>query len=145
MRLSVHQRLRLVTLYNKVEFSKSTFEKLVELAKNEDIFISPRRARDIINKWHRTQSVVDLPSETRHVKKTKITNHEIKRIDRAVYRKRHLFCQTLKAKFSLETSVRSIERYVKRVGWRKVLYKLRVSILCSYFYISFRLRPKHVE
>jgi hypothetical protein len=81
-----------------------------------DIFISSRRVRDLINKWNETMSLDDLPSVNRAILHTRVDID----IDRAVYRNRELTGPQLKAGLNLRSSVRSVQRYLRRLGWRKV-------------------------
>ena len=56
MRLSIEKRTRILSLYYKHDLGnkKKRFQKLTNFAAMEDIFISSRRVRDLINKWNET-------------------------------------------------------------------------------------------
>lgn len=122
MRLSIEKRTRILSLYYKhgLGDKKKRFQKLTNFAAMEDIFISSRRVRDLINKWNETMSLDDLPSVNRAILHTRVTQQELIDIDRAVYRNRELTGPQLKASLNLRSSVRSVQRYLRRLGWRKV-------------------------
>ena len=123
MRYSYEQRLRIVSIFTnrKLEFTPKKYEILSEFAKEEEISISARRARDIIEKWIETGSVADRKNENRGVQQTKISEEDLLRIDRAIYLKRDITSFNLKAKFRIEPSARTIRRYIRLLGWRKVI------------------------
>ena len=108
MRLSIEKRTRILSLYYKHDLGeKKRFQKLTNFAAMEDIFISSRRVRDLINKWNETMSLDDLPSVNRAILHTRVTQQELIDIDRAVYRNRELTGPQLKASLNLRSSVRS--------------------------------------
>ena len=55
MKLSLHQKLRVVSIYlkNKLSCKKRRFEALKKLAANESIHASTLTMRKVINKWIR--------------------------------------------------------------------------------------------
>ena len=79
MRLSLDQRLRIINLYHKhdLQFTKNKFNCLSELAAKEDILITSRGLVNLVNKWHKTGSVADRPSENRDIKNTKLSGANI--------------------------------------------------------------------
>ena len=79
MRLSIEKRTRILSLYYKHDlgYLKKRFQKLTNFAAMEDIFISSRRVRDLINKWNETMTIVDKPSINRAILHTRITEQEL--------------------------------------------------------------------
>ena len=112
MRLSIEKRLRIITLYEKyaLHFKPKRFEKLTEYAAAEEIFISVRRVRDIVNKWEDTGSVQNIRSENAGVRHTKIMENDLIRVERTVYHNREITAPILKAKLRLEASERTVRR-----------------------------------
>ena len=76
--------------------------------------------RDIINKWQDTGSVQNIRSENASVRHTKIMENDLIRVERTVYHNREITAPILKAKLRLEASERTVRRYLKLLGWRKV-------------------------
>ena len=72
MRLSIEKRLRIITLYEKyaLHFKPKRFEKLTEYAAAEEIFISVRRVRDVVNKWQDTGLVQNIRFENAGIPKS---------------------------------------------------------------------------
>jgi hypothetical protein len=52
-RLSIPNRIRVINLFNSDQFKniKHKFDAVSEVAKQQNIFITPRRLRDIIKRW----------------------------------------------------------------------------------------------
>ena len=97
-RLSKYQRERLVQIYEErnLQYAKKRFEKLVEVGKAENIKISELGARNIIGKWQRTGTVADIYSESRILKRMKITEQDADRLDQAIYENRELTAKQVK-------------------------------------------------
>ena len=133
MRLRIEQRARLIFLYDthRLEFAYKKYLKLTKLALKENITISEIGCRKIIEKWNLLESVFDLRNEDKGVAKTKISEHNLIRIDKAVYKDRDLTAPKLKDKFELEVSVRSVQRYVRVLVWRKVSSIIQYLLLYS--------------
>ena len=79
-------------------------------------------------------SVLNRYNRDNAIKHTNVSEQEIIKIDNAIYRKRDMTCWKLKAKFRLEASLRSINRYVRRLGWRKVTIQLD-NLSSKYFLV----------
>ncbi len=79
MRLCNEKRWRLVSLYVKHDLSFRTYrhERLSRLANKEDIQISARRARDLIDKWLQTGSVVNRSSPNKGLSHTRISEQDM--------------------------------------------------------------------
>ena len=122
MRLSIEKRFRIIVIFHKHElhFERYKFEKLSNLAQDEDIFISANGARNIVKKWQKTGSIIDLQNESNGTKHTKISNRDIIRLDNAIYKRRDMTAPKLKEQLRQQAGIRSIQRYIRRLGWRKV-------------------------
>ena len=121
-RLSISSRSRLIAIFYQynLERTKNKIKVLVELAKEEEIFISNRHAKRILFNWFQTKSVSDSPKINGC---TKITNYQLNQLNRAVYHNRDLTAKKLKVMFNLEVTVRSIQRYLNIMGWQKIRTK----------------------
>ena len=108
MRLSVENRLRLVNIYHKnnLMLTKNKYDRLSYLAAKEQIFITARRSRDIIAKWEQTGSITDIVNNDRGQLKTKVTERQLYRIEREVFKRRDITSPRLKAKHGLQVSAR---------------------------------------
>lgn len=122
MRLCYEKRERLITIYHKkkLHFAKNKYQVLSQLAVDHDIHISSCGAQKIVTKWQKTGLIIDLISDNKSQSLTKISEHELNQIERAIYKDRDLTAGKLKAKLGLISSERTIRRYVQRLGWRKV-------------------------
>ena len=125
MRLCCHKRSRVIQLFidHNLVHQKKKFNILSNLAKNEDIVISSRRVSDLVKKWEETGAVADREAPNRYISHTKITTNQLERIDRSIYRKREITSRVLKHKCRVQASVRTVQRYVRRLGWRKIRTK----------------------
>ena len=124
MRLSCDKRSRIIELYlNHNLIHKKKYSILCDLAKNEDIFISSRRIFDLVKKWEDSGSVADREAPNRGISNTKINTNQLESLDRAIYKKREITSRTLKHKYRIQASVRTVRRYVRRLGWRKIRTK----------------------
>ena len=116
MRLDIAKRWRLVQLYHKhkLQFNEDRFARLQKLGEKEDIKISKLGLRNLIKKWQTHNSVNNISS----IQKTRIriSQYKLAVLDRAVYRNREYTGRQLKNKYQIQTSVRSVQRYVKRLG-----------------------------
>ena len=101
--------------------SKNKYELLSHLAAKEQVYISARRSRDIIAKWEATCSVDDIVNVDKGSLNTKVTERQLLRIEKEVFKRRDSTGPKLKAKLGLQVSVRSIQRYIKALGWKKVV------------------------
>ena len=90
----------------------------MEVGKAENIKISELGARNIVEKWQRTGIVADIYSESRILKRMKITEQDTDRLDQAIYENRELTAKQVKDQLQLQASESSIWRYIKRLGWR---------------------------
>ena len=109
--LSIGKRSRLIDIIYQydLETSGKKYDRLVELASEEEIFISKQHAMNIMMKWFQSKSISD---SSRINGCTKVTNHELNLLNRAVYHNRDLTARKLKHIFNLNVSVRSIQRYI---------------------------------
>ena len=116
MKLTEAKRWRLVYLYehNNLCFVRNKYGKLQELAKKEDIIISIFSLRKIIKKWTTTNTIVDKAHRQR--KKVLISEYKLAVIDRAIYRNREFTSRAIKFKYRIASSIRSIQRYIRRLG-----------------------------
>lgn len=109
-------------LYVKYELEdkKSKFEKLSEYALDEKIDISPRRARDLIEKWKETDSVRTKFNMSGAISRTKITEGDMYRLEKLLYKKRQTTSALIKRHLELEVATRTIRKYIKLLDWRRV-------------------------
>ena len=121
-RLSISKRSRLIAIFYQynLERADKKYDKLVSLAKEEEIFISKQHATKIMIKWLKTKSVSD---SNRINGCTKVTNHQLNLLNNAVYHNRDLTAKKLKFIFNLNVSVRSVQRYLNIMGWVKIRTK----------------------
>ena len=121
-RLSISSRNRIVSLYyqNELSYVKGRYKILKELASEENICVEEQAIRKLMNKWFKTRSVADLPKVNG---KTKITEIQLKRLDKAVYKERSLTARKLKNMFNLNVSHCTIRRYLNALGWKKIRSK----------------------
>ena len=124
-RVSYSNRQRIVSIFYKhsLQFVPGRFHVLKHLADNEDIITSVKTIRRIVNHWLVSGTIEDKKSFNRHNKITKITNGEITALDRLIYRKRECTAEQAKRKLLLRASGRTIQRYLNRLGWRKIRTK----------------------
>ena len=71
-------------------------------------------------KWFNTNSVSDCKRANGC---TKITEHQLNQLNRAVYLDRNLTAKKLKNMFNLDVTERSIQRYLNIMGWEKIRTK----------------------
>ena len=86
----------------------------------EDIFISAQSIRRIIYELLKTGRVLPKTSNTRRIKKTKITLGQIRQINHLVNKNRELTGLQIKNQLNLNVSPRSVRRYINFLGWRKI-------------------------
>ena len=89
-------------------------------AKAEDIFTSTKTLRKWVNRWLNEGTISNKISAERRLKNIKITTDDLLRLDRAVFKKRDLSARLVKTKLNLEMSSRSIQRYLNKMGWKKI-------------------------
>ena len=96
MRLCVEKRMRLVVLFelNYLHLVPKRFDKLRELAENENIFISKRGATNLIKMCRNYNTVNDLNLSSK--RRLLISEYQLAIIDRAVYRNREFTGRALK-------------------------------------------------
>ena len=124
MHLNIYKRSRIIFLYCfGLRFVKKRFEILRRLALREDIVISTRCIRNLIRKWIVYKKVADLQSVERGFKNVKVTPLQLRRIERLVLKNTSLTAPLIKAKLNLSMSVRTIQRYINLLGWRKIRAK----------------------
>ena len=122
-RLSISQRERAVSLYYRHDLEKigkRRFIVLEQLCANEDIVCSARSLRKLMGKWWKYRTVCNLPKSNNLAK---ITEEELRRLNRAVYRNRSLTSRKLKFSLNLRMSSRSIQRYLNILVWKKIRSK----------------------
>jgi hypothetical protein len=121
-RLSISKRSRLIAIFYHYDLERThkKYERLFELAEEEEIFISKQHASKIMVKWFNTKSFSNF---SRIHGCTKITNHQLNLLNRAVYHNRDLTAKKLKFMFNLDVSVRSVQRYINIMGWVKIKTK----------------------
>ena len=119
MRLSTEQRIRIVYLYviNKLEIVKNRFEVLRELAQKEDICVSKLTLFKTIKKWQTTYSFCNKRSVNQRLAHTKINNREMMRIMNEILKNREATARFIKNKFNIKASVRTIQRYIRILGF----------------------------
>jgi hypothetical protein len=93
---------------------------LNEYAKAEDIFTSTKTLRKWVNQWLNEGTISNKISVERRLKHIKITTDDLLRLDRAVFKKRDLSARLAKIKLNLEMTSRSIQRYLNKMGWKKI-------------------------
>ena len=120
--LSTARRNRIVSLYYQYELQnvKGKYGTLKELAAEENIYVGEVAIRKLMEKWFNTKSICNL---SRSNGSTKITEYELNRLNKAVYRDRGLTSRKLKNLLNIQASHRSIRRYLNALGWRKVKSK----------------------
>ena len=120
--LSLEKRFRAIYLYLKhnLRFVKGRFDVLNEYTKTEDIFTSTKTLRKWVNQWLNEGTISSKISVERRLKHIKITTDDLLRLDRAVFKKRDLSARLAKNKLNLEMSSRSIQRYLNKMGWKKI-------------------------
>jgi hypothetical protein len=120
--LSLEKRFRAIYLYLKhnLRFVKGRFDVLNEYAKAEDIFTSTKTLKKWVNRWLNEGTISNKISVERRLKHIKITTDDLLRLDRAVFKKRDLSARLAKTKLNLEMSSRSIQRYLNKMGWKKI-------------------------
>jgi hypothetical protein len=79
-----------------------------------------------MKKWLQHKSISD---SSRINECTKVTNHELNLLNRAVYHNRDLTARKLKNIFNLDVSVLSIQRYLNIMGWEKIRTKYCLAVL----------------
>jgi hypothetical protein len=121
-RLSIDKRMRIVSLYyqHDLKMIKNRFTVLQELAREQYISTSLNTIRKIMNKWFTCRSVCNYPKANGS---TKISEYDLNRLNRTVYRDRSLTSKKLKNLLNLEMSERTIRRYLNALGWKKVRAK----------------------
>ena len=119
MRLSTEQRIRIVYLYviNKLEIVKNRFEVLRELTQKEDICVSKLTLFKTIKKWQTTYSFCNKRSVNQRLAHTKINNREMMRIHNEILKNREATARFIKNKFNIKASVRTIQRYIRILGF----------------------------
>ena len=119
MRLSTEQRIRIVYLYviNKLEIVKNRFEVLRELTQKEDICVSKLTLFKTIKKWQTTYSFCNKRSVNQRLAHTKINNREMMRIMNEILKNREATARFIKNKFNIKASVRTIQRYIRILGF----------------------------
>ena len=117
-RLSISKRSRLIAIFYQynLERADKKYDRLVSLAKEEEIFISKQHAIKIMIKWFKTKSFSD---SNRINGCTKVTNHQLNLLNNAVYHNRDLTAKKLKFMFNLNVSVRSVQRYLNIINFNK--------------------------
>ena len=96
---------------------------LQSLAKRESIFTTERTVRRIVKYWQETGSIADKESLTRSNNLTKITVGELKALDKLIYRRRETTANTAKNELNLRASTRTVEKYLNKLGWKKISTK----------------------
>ena len=121
-RLSIANRNRIVSLYyqNELQNFKGRYRILQEMASEENICVGEEAIRNLMKKWFKTRSVSNLPKANG---KTKITEIQLKRLNKAVYKDRSLTARKLKELLNLNVSHCTIRRYLNALGWKKIRSK----------------------
>ena len=116
--LTITQRSRIIQLYlvNNMHWSKYKYENLKRLASRENINVTILSLRRIIQKWICYRIVGDMPSINRDIKNTKVTEQELKQLDRKVFKQRHLSAAKLRAKIQIRASTRTVQKYLNLLG-----------------------------
>ena len=119
MRLSFYQHFKLITLYVQMtKPQKSLFKNLTISARDHDNFISEKSARKIIKRWLVTGLITGKESSTRGRRHCKISERDIKKLDKMIYKNRELTAKKLKRLLRLSSSERSVRRYIQALGWK---------------------------
>ena len=121
-RLSIENRQKLISLYYQYELHnvKGRYATLKEIAAEQNIYVGEVAVRKIMEKWFNTRLISNLPRKNGL---TKITEYELNRLNRAVYKDRSVTSRKLKNLLNLQISHRSIRRYLNILGWKKVKSK----------------------
>jgi len=69
-------------------------------------------------------SLSNFQSSKRHIEKTKISQHDLERLDRLLFKTRDTTADLAKIKLELVVSPRKIHRYIKSLGWNSLEYNL---------------------
>ena len=77
----------------------------------------------MVKKLEDSGSVADREALNRDISNTKINTNQLESLDRAIYKKCEITSRTLKHKYRIQASVRTVRRYVRRLGWRKIRTK----------------------
>jgi hypothetical protein len=76
---------------------------------------------------------------TRSISKTKITEHDLERLDRLIYKKRDMSAKLAKKKLRLEASGQSVKRFLD-LDWAKIKIRfLNFFLKKSWFFWFFIL------
>ena len=120
--VSYEQRMRVVEIYksNDLHFQKGRFSSLKILSERESILASDVTLRRIINQWNFEGSIENKKPVERNIANTKITNGELAALDRFIYKNRDLSAGTAKISLNLLASVRTVQKYLNRLGWKKI-------------------------
>ena len=137
MRLSIEKRQRVIEIYekNNLHFEKNKFEKLRLLAQNENIIATKLRFRRLITKWLNTGKKIKscycfkifnllklkgmLRNKDGKPRKCKVTENQLRQLDRMVFNQRDLVAPKLKENIGISASTRTVQKYLNLLGWKK--------------------------
>ena len=117
--LTIKQRSRIIELYlaHNLHWTKYKFDKLRNIASNENIIASKLSIRKTIIKWMLYRTVGIIPSINRDIKNTKVSENELYRLERKVFKYRQLSASKLRSKTRIRASVRSVQKYLNLLGF----------------------------
>ena len=93
MYVSIEKRIKILRILyeNNLISAKKRFHKLKEYAAAENVFVTINTIKRIIFRYIFDGTLSVRQSLTRSISKTKITEHDLERLDRLIYKKRDQF------------------------------------------------------
>ena len=131
MYVSIENRIKIVRIFyeNNLISAKKRFHKLKEYAAAENLFVTINTIKRIIFRYFFDGTLSVRQSLTRSISKTKITEYDLERLDRLIYKKRDMSAKLAKKKLRLEASGQSVKRFLD-LDWAKI--KIRFCKVVSH-------------
>jgi hypothetical protein len=109
MYVSIENRIKILRIFyeNNLISAKKRFHKLKEYAAAENVFVTINTIKRIIFRYIFDGTLSVRQSLTRSISKTKITEHDLERLDRLdrlIYKKRDMSAKLAKQKLRLEAN-----------------------------------------
>ncbi|CAF1014008.1 unnamed protein product [Brachionus calyciflorus] len=120
MRLSSKEKAQVIILAKEKKFmyNKNKFRMMSEELKKVNVFVSAKSIKKIINKWNDLFKLGSL--HTRNSSKRVISNQEWININRLILKNNEITATAIKKELNLKASERTIRRYIRILGWRKI-------------------------
>ena len=131
MYVSIEKRIKILRIFyeNNLISAKKRFHKLKEYAAAENVFVTINTIKRIIFRYIFDGTLSVRQSLTRSISKTKITEHDLERLDRLIYKKRDMSAKLAKQKLRLGW-VKIKTRFCQVVSHKNRIHRIIYSNFC---------------